>query len=122
MSLISRLNSLARVYLRRDETEATDEEEVRFYVESLTEAKIRDGAGDEADRLRVDRRTQKGTALAGEAKRRGRSGRIAAGLDQKCRLARCPVLVRTMLLPRYYARRRRRRSRSHIELPRRPAE
>ena len=47
MSLISRLNSLARVYLRRSETEAADEEEVRFYVESLTEAKIRDGAGEE---------------------------------------------------------------------------
>jgi len=50
MSLISRLNSLARVYLRRGETEAADAEEVRFYVESLTEAKIRDGAGAEAAR------------------------------------------------------------------------
>ena len=46
MSLLSRLNSLARVYLRRNETEAADEEEVRFYVESLTEAKIRDGVGE----------------------------------------------------------------------------
>jgi putative ABC transport system permease protein len=46
MSLISRLNSLARVYLRRHETETADEEEVRFYVESLTEARVRDGAGE----------------------------------------------------------------------------
>jgi hypothetical protein len=50
MSLISRLNSLARVYLRRDETEATDEEEVRFYVESLTGAKVRGGAGEDEAR------------------------------------------------------------------------
>ncbi len=46
MSLISRLNFLARVYLRRNETEAADEEEVRSYVDSLTETKIRDGAGE----------------------------------------------------------------------------
>ncbi|MEP7072529.1 MAG: ABC transporter permease, partial [Verrucomicrobiota bacterium] len=50
MSLLSRLNSFARVYLRRDETEAADEEEVRFYLESLTETKIRDGADEEEAR------------------------------------------------------------------------
>lgn len=50
MSLISRLNSLAHVYLRRHETEAEDAEEVRSYVESLTEAKMRDGTGEEEAR------------------------------------------------------------------------
>jgi len=50
MSLISRLNSLAHVYLRRHETEAADEEEVLSYVESLTETKVRDGAGGEEAR------------------------------------------------------------------------
>jgi putative ABC transport system permease protein len=50
MSLLSRLHSLARVYLRRHETEAADEEEVRFYLESLTEAKIRDGTDEDQAR------------------------------------------------------------------------
>ncbi len=50
MSLISRLNSLAHVYLRRRETEAEDAEEVRSYVESLTETKMRDGTGEEEAR------------------------------------------------------------------------
>lgn len=50
MSLLSRLNSLARVYLRRNETEAADEEEVQFYLEALTAAKIRDGASEDEAR------------------------------------------------------------------------
>ena len=51
MSLISRLNSLARIYLRRQETEALDDEEVRFYVEMLIASKRRDGfSEDEARR------------------------------------------------------------------------
>ncbi len=47
MSLLSRLNSLARVYLHRSETEAADEEELRSYVELLTASNIRDGASAE---------------------------------------------------------------------------
>lgn len=50
MSLLSQLQSLARVYLRRAETEAADEEEVRGYVESLTESKMRDGAAEKEAR------------------------------------------------------------------------
>ena len=50
MSLISRLNSLARIYLRRQETEALDDEEVRFYVEMLIASKRRDGFSEEEAR------------------------------------------------------------------------
>jgi putative ABC transport system permease protein len=87
MSLISRLNSLARVYLRREETEAADEEEVRFYVESLTESKIRDGE-DEAEARRAALIEVGGIEQVLEQIRESRPGYVVESLTRDINYAR----------------------------------